>query len=63
MLKNSPRVAGTLAGSKNRFYNFLYSNNNAPERIEISSKLQSCKNVDSGGMVLNNLGYLVEDKF
>lgn len=61
-LKNSPRNAEKLSKSKNRFCNFLYSNKNASERIEFFKMLQSYKNVDSGGKVLNNLGYLVEDK-
>lgn len=61
-LKNTSRDVDTIAESKIRFCNFLYSNKNAPERIEFFKKLQSYKNVDSGGKVLNNLGYLVEDK-
>ena len=47
---------------KHRFCNFVFSNKTAKERIKFFRKLQNYKIVDSGGKVLNNVGYLVEDK-
>lgn len=47
---------------KRKFCNFIYSNQRAPERIDFLTQLNSYKRVDSGGKVLNNLGYLVDDK-
>ncbi len=45
-----------------RFCNFVYSNGQAKERIELFQKLQGYKQIDSGGKVLNNTGYFVDDK-
>lgn len=47
---------------KTGFCNFIYSNERAKERIEFFQKLNGYKRVDSGGKVLNNIGYQVEDK-
>ena len=47
---------------KKRFCNFLYSNVTATERIDFFQKLNQYKKVDSGGKVLNNLGYFVNNK-
>ena len=52
----------TIILSKSKFCNFLYSNSGAPERIDFFHKLSKYKKVDSGGRVLNNLGYSVQDK-
>lgn len=40
---------------KNRFCNFIYSNDKAKERIEFFNLLSSYKRIDSLGMVLNNM--------
>jgi alpha(1,3/1,4) fucosyltransferase len=45
-----------------RFCNFIYSNANAPERIEFFDRLSRYRRVDSGGSVRNNLSYRVDDK-
>lgn len=45
-----------------RFCNFIYSNENAHQRIEFFKKLHARKPVDSGGRVLNNIGGPVRDK-
>ena len=47
---------------KIKFCNFLYSNEKASDRIHFLSLLMKYKRVDSGGRVLNNLGYLVDNK-
>lgn len=46
----------------NRFCNFIYSNENAKERIDFFHLLNQYKHVDSGGKVLNNIGGRVKDK-
>lgn len=48
---------------KTKFCNFLYSNDMSSHRKEFFHKLSKYKKVDSGGKVLNNLGYRVKDKF
>ncbi|NNF04884.1 MAG: glycosyltransferase [Rhodothermales bacterium] len=45
-----------------RFCNFLYSNEGAPERIAFFRLLSEQARVDSGGGVLNNMGGRVDDK-
>jgi hypothetical protein len=45
-----------------KFCNFLYSNPSARERIRFFKLLSRYRRVDSGGKVLNNLGYRVDDK-
>jgi hypothetical protein len=55
------------ASSKSKFCNFLYGNSNVNmqgvrDRIEFFKKLSEYKHVDSGGPVLNNIGYTVQDK-
>jgi hypothetical protein len=47
---------------KTRFCNFVYSNGQAQERLRFLELLSKYKQVDSGGKVKNNLGYLVGDK-
>ena len=44
------------------FCSFLYSNEKARERIDFFHRLSEVGRVDSGGKVLNNIGYRVEDK-
>lgn len=48
--------------TKAKFCNFVFSNAKAQIRIDFFEALSRYKRVDSGGRVLNNLGYLVEDK-
>lgn len=57
-----PRDIDALINSKTGFCNFLYSNPGPKERIEFFRKLSTYKKVDSGGRVMNNLGYRVPDK-
>jgi len=45
-----------------KFCNFIYSNDNSPVRKVFFNWLNEYKKVDSGGKVMNNLGYLVKDK-
>ncbi|MCH7724296.1 MAG: glycosyltransferase [Bacteroidetes bacterium] len=47
---------------KQRFCNFVYSNKKGKERVEFFKELQKYKKVDSGGRIMNNIGYLVKDK-
>lgn len=51
-----------LLNNKSKFCNFIYSNNRAIERNKIFELLSKYKKIDSGGKVLNNIGYLVENK-
>ncbi len=52
-----------IISQKRKFANFLVSNPNAKERIEFFKKLSQYKRVDSGGKVLNNIGYRVKNRF
>ncbi|SFT41610.1 Glycosyltransferase family 10 (fucosyltransferase) C-term [Algoriphagus locisalis] len=45
-----------------KFCCFLTSNEDSAERILFFKKLSEYKHIDSGGLVLNNLGFRVEDK-
>ena len=47
---------------KQRFCNFVYSNRKGKERVKFFEKLKKYKEVDSGGKLKNNLGYIVKDK-
>jgi alpha(1,3/1,4) fucosyltransferase len=62
-LVKSPTIdPTTILRSKTNFCNFICSNPNAKERIEFFHKLSKYKKIDSGGMVLNNLGYQITNK-
>lgn len=61
LLTMEKNVEQIVAG-KNKFCNFIYSNPNSRKRIEFFKKLSKYKKVDSGGRVLNNLGYRVDNK-
>ena len=52
----------SIINEKRKFCNFLYSNPRAQERIEFFHKLQGYKQVDSGGRLMNNVGFFIEDK-
>ena len=54
--------ATSILQSKTRFCNFIYSNSLAKTRVEFFRKLSKYKRVDSGGAVLNNMGYQPSDK-
>lgn len=54
--------AASILQSKTRFCNFIYSNPGARTRIDFFLKLSRYKRVDSGGAILNNLGYRPSDK-
>ncbi len=62
ILKQKPQQAEKIAQENRLFCNFLYSNKNAKERIDFFHQLQQYKPIDSGGEVLNNLGYTVSRK-
>lgn len=47
---------------KDKFCNFIYSNSNNKKRNEFYKCLSKYRTVDSGGFVLNNLGYRVDNK-
>lgn len=51
-----------IKSEKTEFCNFIFSNPNAELRNILFSELSKYKRVDSGGRVLNNIGYLVDDK-
>jgi len=52
----------SIISKKRKFCCFLYSNSKAGERIKFFDMLSKNKKVDSGGRVLNNVGFLVKDK-
>ena len=56
------RNAEALHAQKSRFCAFVYSNPRASARIEFMRKLSRYKRVDSGGGLLNNIGWRVENK-
>lgn len=60
-LKNK-KINNKSIVNKKKFCNFLYSNETAKERIDFFYKLNQYKKIDSGGRVLNNLGYFVDNK-
>jgi hypothetical protein len=62
LVKQAPYDVRGLLASKTKFCNFVYSNGDAAERILFFEMLSKYKRVDSGGAVLNNLGYRVADK-
>lgn len=61
-LNNRRTDVDRILDENRKFCNFLYSNVWAPERVDFFLKLQKYKQVDSGGKVLNNLGYFVDAK-
>jgi len=61
-LNQLPRATTEMKNRERKFCNFVYSNNKAKERKAFFQQLQQYKQVDSGGKVLNNLGYRVDDK-
>jgi hypothetical protein len=54
--------AEAILRGKTRFCNFVFSNENARERLRFLDLLSKYKTVDSGGKVRNNLGYRVANK-
>ncbi|RCR67627.1 glycosyltransferase [Larkinella punicea] len=52
----------TILKEKTKFCNFIYSNNNAKERKFFFQLLSKYKKIDSGGKVLNNIGFKVDNK-
>jgi len=48
--------------SKRKFCNFIVSNGRCDERNNFFLKLSKYRKIDSGGQLMNNLGYLVDDK-
>jgi hypothetical protein len=53
---------GAVLRQKTKFCNFIFSNDQAGERILFFKRLSQYKRVDSGGRVLNNIGGRVPDK-
>jgi hypothetical protein len=51
-----------IKSEKTKFCNFIFSNPNAGLRNFLFQELSKYKQVDAGGRVLNNIGYLVGDK-
>lgn len=51
-----------IKSEKTEFCNFIFSNPNAGLRNLLFQELSKYKRVDAGGRVLNNIGYLVDDK-
>jgi alpha(1,3/1,4) fucosyltransferase len=62
LIKKPDFHAPSILKSKTRFCNFVYSNPEAKTRIKFFQKLSEYKQVDSGGIVLNNLGFRVSNK-
>lgn len=58
----SPRNPEKINESKDKFCAFIFSNPAAKRRNLFFKKLSKYKCVDSGGAVLNNLGFRVKDK-
>lgn len=58
----APKSPEEILKSKTKFCNFVFSNPDSKERIRFFEKLSRYKKVDSGGKVLNNIGYIVKDK-
>ena len=63
MLIKDEHWADRIINQNRKFANFLVSNPNAKERIIFFKKLSKYKHVDSGGKVLNNIGFRVKDRF
>ena len=61
LLTNKPSPEVILSQNRS-FCNFVYSNNRAKQRKEFFDLLSKYKKIDSGGKVLNNLGYQVDNK-
>jgi hypothetical protein len=59
-LLEEKNISDTIAQHR-KFAAFLVSNADAGERIEFYRKLSMFKRVDSGGRLLNNLGYRVDN--
>lgn len=57
-----PKKLDKILGSKIKFCSFLVSNPNARERIDFFNRLSAYKKVDSGGKILNNIGYRIQDR-
>jgi len=62
IVKNSARDVNSIISEGRKFCNFLYSNKRAKIRNDFFHSLSQYKSIDSGGKVLNNLGYFVDDK-
>ena len=58
-----PKNIEEIIKSKTKFCSFLVSNPKGKERLEFFHKLSEYKKVDSGGKILNNIGYKVKDRF
>lgn len=66
ILIKQPNEFENILKSRTKFCAFIASNLNAKrtkKRIEFFHKLSKYKKVDSGGGILNNIGYKVGDKF
>lgn len=61
-LRQQPRGISEIKYKERKFCNFVYSNGKAKERKAFFHQLQQYKQVDSGGKVLNNIGYRIDDK-
>lgn len=59
---NSYEACKQILETKKKFCAMLVSNPHAKNRIHFFNYLSSYKKVDSGGKVLNNIGFTVEDK-
>jgi hypothetical protein len=59
---SSPKEINTKSALNRKFCNFLVSNPSCQQRNEFFSKLSIYKQVDSGGVHMNNMGYTVTDK-
>lgn len=57
-----PKDPESIMRDKKKFCNFVYSNPDSQRRIEFFRKLCRYRQVDSGGMVLNNIGGRIKDK-
>ena len=62
LIKGKDFDAEKIIKEKTKFCNFVYSNRSAQKRIRFFQKLSRYKRVDSGGMVLNNIGGPVASK-
>ena len=60
--QRTEKKARELWSSKSKFCCMVVSNPDAPERLSLFTNLSNYKTVDSGGVVLNNVGGPVADK-
>jgi len=62
LVKDPTTDWSSVASSKTKFCNFVFSNPNARERLRLFELLSKYRRVDAGGPLRNNIGYRVKEK-